>query len=78
MRNMKNADTIHETCVAIHKLENDADEVHRTALARLFKEEEQRPIIVIKWNEILQLLETAVDRCEDAADIIEGVVIEAS
>lgn len=64
-------------CIEIHKFENQADEVMRRALGRLFKEGTD-PLMVIKWNEIFQHLERAVDRCEDAADVIRGVVIEAS
>ncbi|MGI8905029.1 MAG: DUF47 domain-containing protein [Candidatus Sumerlaeaceae bacterium] len=78
MRNMKDADAIKAACIKVHDLENKGDEILRTALARLFREEESRPIIVIKWNELFEILESAVDKCEDAADIIEGVVIEAS
>ena len=78
LRNMKDADAIKVACIKVHELENKGDEILRSALARLFREEESRPIIVIKWNELFEILEGAVDKCEDAADIIEGVVIEAS
>jgi uncharacterized protein Yka (UPF0111/DUF47 family) len=44
-------------------------------LARIFKEEKD-PLTVIKWKEIFESLEEASDRCEDAAQIIEGVVLE--
>jgi len=47
----------------------------RRALARLFKEEKD-PITVIKWKEIYENIENATDRCEDVANIIEGVVLE--
>jgi uncharacterized protein len=77
LRNMKNATEIGETCRGIYQLENDADAVLRSALGRLFKEEKD-PIEVIKWKELFELLEKAVDRCEDVANIIQGVVIEAS
>ena len=78
LRNMKNPTAIHTACVAIQKLENDGDEILRTALARLFKEDHDNPILVIKWNAIFEILEQGVDKCEDAADIITGVLIEAS
>lgn len=78
MRNMKDADSIIAACIRVHELENKGDDILRSALARLFREEEKNPIIVIKWNELFEILESAVDKCEDAADIIEGVVIEAS
>ena len=59
------------------ELENVADSILRGALARLFREEKD-PIAVIKWKEIYETLEMATDRCEDVANIIEGVVLENS
>jgi hypothetical protein len=64
-------------CIEINRLENVADSILRSALARLFREEKD-PIAVIKWKEIYETLESATDRCEDVANIIEGVVLENS
>ena len=75
LRNMKNAEPVLQACVDINRLENEGDTILRNALARLFKEERD-PITVIKWKEIYEGLETATDRCEDVANIIEGVVLE--
>jgi uncharacterized protein Yka (UPF0111/DUF47 family) len=61
--------------VEINRLENEADRVHQGALRRLF-EEERDPIAIIKWKEILDFLETATDRCEDVANVLEGVVVK--
>jgi predicted phosphate transport protein (TIGR00153 family) len=77
LRDMKKADVILEHCVEINRLENVADKILRSALARLFREERD-PIAVIKWKEIYETLESATDRCEDVANIIEGVVLENS
>ena len=77
LRNLKNAPVIEEKLIAIHQLENDGDTILRAALMRLFKEED-RAIQVIKWKEIFERLEKATDRCEDVANIIEKIVIEAS
>jgi hypothetical protein len=77
MRNLKHPELILEKCVEINRLENDADVQLRGAIAKLFKEEKD-PIQIIKWKEIFELLETATDRCEDVANIIEGVVLENS
>lgn len=77
MRNLKHPELILEKCVEINRLENEADVQLRGAIAKLFKEEKD-PIQVIKWKEIFELLETATDRCEDVANIIEGVVLENS
>jgi uncharacterized protein Yka (UPF0111/DUF47 family) len=75
LRDMKNADAIFKKCIDINRLENEADSILRRAVARLFKEEKD-PITVIKWKEIYENLENATDRCEDVANIIEGVVLE--
>ena len=77
MRNLKHPELILEKCVEINRLENEADVLLRVAIAKLFKEEKD-PIQVIKWKEIFELMETATDRCEDVANIIEGVVLENS
>ena len=70
-------DLILEQCIEINRLENVADNLLRTALAKLFREEKD-PISVIKWKEIYETLEAATDRCEDVANVIEGVVLENS
>jgi predicted phosphate transport protein (TIGR00153 family) len=75
MRNLKDPETILKKCVDINRLENEADTILRRAVARLF-DEEQDPITIIKWKEIYEALESAADRCEDVANIIEGVVLE--
>lgn len=61
--------------VEINRLENEADRVYKDALGRLF-DEERDPIAVIKWKEILGLLEQATDRCEDVANLLENVVVK--
>jgi predicted phosphate transport protein (TIGR00153 family) len=77
LRDMGKAGAILESCVEINRQENVADKILRSALARLFREEKD-PIAVIKWKEIYETLESATDRCEDVANIIEGVVLENS
>ena len=64
-----------EPAVEINRLENEADRAHYSALRRLF-EEERDPITIIKWKEILDFLEDATDRCEDVANVLEGVVVK--
>ena len=64
-----------EPAVEINRLENEADRAHQMAVRRLF-EEERDPIQVIKWKEILDFLEAATDRCEDVANVLEGVVVK--
>jgi predicted phosphate transport protein (TIGR00153 family) len=62
-----------EPAVEINRLENEADRAHQLSVRRLF-EEERDPIQIIKWKEILDFLEDATDRCEDVANVLEGVV----
>lgn len=62
-------------CVEIHRLENEADDLARDAIARLF-EGGHSPIEVIKWKEIYETMETATDRCEDVANIVEGIALK--
>jgi len=76
LRNMKNAQKILELSADVNRLETEGDAILRRAVARLFKEEKDDPILVIKWKEIYESLEMSIDRCEDVANIIEGVVLE--
>lgn len=75
LRNLKNRDAIINTCMEINRYENEGDALLRSALARLFREQKD-PILVIKWKEIYDYLEDAIDRCEDVANILEGVALE--
>ena len=77
IRDLGKPNGILQHCIEINRLENVADGLLRGALARLFREEKD-PIAVIKWKEIYETLESATDRCEDVANIIEGVVLENS
>ena len=61
--------------VEINRLENEADRAYQVAIASLF-ETESDPIMVIKWKELLDMLEQITDACEDVANVIEGVVLE--
>ncbi|HEX7280862.1 MAG TPA: DUF47 family protein [Vicinamibacterales bacterium] len=66
---------VHAVAVEVNRLENAADDIHDEALRRLF-EEEKDAITVIKWKEVLDLLEEATDRCEDCANVLESVVVK--
>jgi uncharacterized protein Yka (UPF0111/DUF47 family) len=61
--------------VEINRLENEADLVSRSAIARLF-DQEKDPITLIKIKELIEFLETATDRAEDVADVLETVVLK--
>lgn len=65
----------HEHAVEVNRLENRADSLLRETLAAMF-EEQADPIEVIKWKEIYETLETVTDRCEDVANVIEGIILK--
>jgi len=75
LRTIKDARRILEACKQINVLENQADTLIRRALAKLFNSSFD-PLMVMKWKEILDLIEDAVDRTEDVANVIEGVVLQ--
>lgn len=77
LRTLKQPQATLKLCIDINRLENEADAILRRSVARLFKDE-KNPITVIKWKEIYENLESASDRCEDVANIIEGVILEHS
>jgi len=77
MRHLSKPEAILKHCIEINSLENDGDTVQRAAVAKLF-EDAKDPIYVIKWKEIYETLETAIDRCEDVANILEGIVLKYS
>lgn len=73
----KESDNIQKCCIAVYQAENDGDELLRAALVRLFKDE-SNAVMIMKWKEIFERLEKATDRCQEVANIIQGIVIEAS
>ncbi|HEY8088509.1 MAG TPA: DUF47 family protein, partial [Polyangiaceae bacterium] len=64
-----------DICVEINRLENEADAIYRRAIAELFHNGND-PIEVMKWRDLFDNIEEATDRCEDVANIVEGVVLE--
>lgn len=77
LHSMDNAQAILATCREIDQLESDADRVMRGAMSKLFRDE---PDVrqIIKLKAVYELLETITDRCEDVANILEGIVLENS
>jgi predicted phosphate transport protein (TIGR00153 family) len=73
--NMDNSRQILTICQEIDRLESDADHVMRAAMSKLFRDE---PDVrnLIKLKAIYEILETVTDRCEDVANIIEGIIVE--
>ena len=77
LRGMKNMNKLRESLVKVNSIENHADDIFDNAVARLF-EEEKDAIQIIKVKEILSALETATDKCEDVANVLESVIIKLS
>ncbi|HMK74248.1 MAG TPA: DUF47 family protein [Myxococcaceae bacterium] len=75
LRELKNREAIFAGCEEIKSIESQADDVLRLGLARLFKSGAD-PLTVMKWKEICDIIETATDRCQGVANLIEGVVLE--
>jgi predicted phosphate transport protein (TIGR00153 family) len=77
LSNMSNAEQIIKICAEIDRLETDADHILRNAMTKLFRNERDTREL-IKLKEIYEHLETVSDKCEDVANIIEGIVLENS
>ena len=75
LHNMDNSTKILEICAEIDRLESDADHVMRAAMSKLFRDEPDVRTL-IKLKAIYEILETVTDRCEDVANIIEGIIVE--
>lgn len=71
----KNYSFVEEYCIEINRLENRIDRLFRDALVRLF-DEVNNPIDIIKWKEVYEHLEDASDKCEDVANILEGIMLK--
>jgi uncharacterized protein len=75
LRDIKNPKEILDACKQVNVCENQGDTLIRRAIADLFKSG-MDPLTVMKWKEILDLIEDGIDRAEDVANVIEGVVLE--
>ncbi len=75
IRNMDESRRLLDYCIEINRLENAGDHAHDLALSKLFKTKPD-PIEVIKWKEIYEVVEATIDRCEDIANVIEGIVVK--
>ena len=75
LRQKKEMKNVLESCVELNRLENMADKAYRSALGELF--EDSKDIThIIKWREIYEHMEAATDRCEDVANVLEGVALK--
>jgi len=73
---LEKQDQVLQHCIEINRLENECDRICRTLIAQLF-EEEKDPVQIIKWKEIIETMETATDKCEDVANVLESVVLKS-
>ncbi len=71
----KRTKEILQQCIEIRRLENEGDRINHEIIAKLFKSQ-MEPLLVLKWKEIVVDVETAIDRCQDVANILEGIVLE--
>lgn len=75
LRNLNKSEEVLRLCVQIHTHENEGDRIEQHALAALF-DNYHNPMDVIKWKDIYEELEAATDRCEDVANVLEGIVLK--
>ena len=77
LRHLKGGDSILQHCIEINRLENEGDFVYRSAIAKLFEKGEDT-LDVLKWKDVYESIENAIDSCEDVANVIEGVALKNS
>jgi len=75
LKNRSDLSKIMKHCIELNRLENRADKVYRSALGELF-DEDRDTVYIIKWREIYEHMESATDRCEDVANVLEGVALK--
>ncbi|HEV2385666.1 MAG TPA: DUF47 family protein [Candidatus Acidoferrales bacterium] len=77
VRVLETRDHILDFCIEINRLENEADRLSRGLIARLF-DEEKDPVEILKWKEIIEVLETGTDKAEDVANVIESITLKSA
>jgi predicted phosphate transport protein (TIGR00153 family) len=78
LRNMRNLKAITDACVGINSLENEADDLFDRATVTLFTTLSMNPIELIKRKDLYQEMEIVTDKCEDAANVIESIIVKYS
>jgi predicted phosphate transport protein (TIGR00153 family) len=74
---LEKQDHILNYCIEINRLENEGDRISRSLIAQLF-ELEKDPVEILKWKEIIECIETSIDKCEDVANVIETVTLKSA
>ena len=77
LRELRDGEDIGANLVEIHRIENEADRIVRAAVASLFVNGID-PMMVIRWKDIFETLESAVDACETVANVLEGITLKRS
>jgi len=77
LRSLEGLKGLEQHWITIHTLENEADQIWREAVAELFAGTDDA-IEIVKWKDIHSLVEVAIDRCEDVANIVETIVVKHS
>jgi uncharacterized protein Yka (UPF0111/DUF47 family) len=72
----RSADALQQNLVEINRLEHEGDAIFRDALSRLFDVESANPVEILKWKEIYEALENAIDACEQVAHIIGSILVK--
>lgn len=75
LRGMKKIRSITESCIKINSYENEGDDLLDSSMVQLFNAEKD-PIVVIKKKDLYQMLEIVTDKCEDAANVIESIIVK--
>jgi len=75
LRRLKGTESILQHCIEINRLENEGDFIYRSAIAKLFEKGDD-PLDVLKWKEVYDSVENAIDSCEDVANVIEAVALK--
>ena len=78
LRDLKDVERMRAIFVEIHRTENEGDGCLRAGMVELFRDSADDPMAVIKLKEILEIVEEAIDQCEDVANIVEGILLEHS
>jgi predicted phosphate transport protein (TIGR00153 family) len=77
IRNLRKSPAIRQHCIEVHQHEDEGDRLYHNALGGLFKSGLD-PLTVVKWKDIIEDLEHAIDSCQDVAVVIDGIVLENS
>jgi uncharacterized protein len=76
LSHLKGLKGVQDSLIKLKRLEDDGDRIVRDAIASLFKDERIDPLVVIRWKDIFEALEAALDACETAANVLGNVVVK--